>query len=256
MKPFEFTSYRHDGIVIKSSVRTSDEEYMVVAYKFLNKLMREFARLSKLAFQPQIGADNLSYMFSERRLDSVVLPALSTICKGLVLTELPVERKVSKDEVKSPHGRADYWCIFQDYTFVIEMKGSHDRYDCATIRENSIFKRWGTMVEQLRDISEQCRQMTENTKGVIRLGLHFISSWSPVAPEADDIKQYRRDAKKYANAFCLEIAKRHKKADYIPSFTAIWIIPDEMVNYWTDATYPGVLLIAKVFKPIPLKNNA
>ena len=37
---------------------------------------------------------DLPYAYSERRLDSVLLPALSKLCNGVVLTELPINRNL------------------------------------------------------------------------------------------------------------------------------------------------------------------
>ena len=251
MKPFEFKSFSVEESKVYYSVVQQDEDYQTVTNEFLKKLLKEFARLSMKSFRPRIGAANFAYMYSERRLDSVVLPALSNICDGVVLTELPVIRKKSKRKVKSEHGRADYWCIYKGYTFVIEMKGSRDRLDCPAVRENSIIKRWGTMIEQLIDIQETCENLEENTKGVIRLGLHFISSWSPAEPTQDEIEDYRTLAlNNHINAICNEIATRHRKPEYEPSFAALWQIPEKMVLYYEDVTYPGVMLIAKVFEPI------
>lgn len=250
MKPFEFKSFSVEESKVYYSVVQQDEDYQTVTNEFLKKLLKEFARLSMKSFRPRIGAANFAYMYSERRLDSVVLPALSNICDGVVLTELPVIRKKSKRKVKSEHGRADYWCIYKGYTFVIEMKGSRDRLDCSTVRENSVIKRWGTMIEQLIDIRETCEKLDDNTKGVIRLGLHFLSSWSPADPTQDEIVEYRSLALSNLNAICNEIATKHGKPEYEPSFAALWQIPEKMVLYYEDVTYPGVMLVAKVFEPI------
>ena len=109
MSPFEYNTYNNNDIKIRYSTRTSDEEYMVVAHKFLQKLMKEFARLSMKCFSVEYQAFNMPFYYSERRLDSVVLPALSNICDGIVLTELPVERKDRKtgEFIGSGYGRAD-----------------------------------------------------------------------------------------------------------------------------------------------------
>ena len=247
MIEFEYKTSHRDGVEIRHSVQSSDSDYATVANEFLIKLFREFALLSIKAYRPRIGAMNMPYMYSERRLDSVVLPALSKLCNGLVLTELPVVRKKSKRKVKSEHGRVDYWCIFKGYTFVVEMKGSHDRFDCETVRENSVVKRWGKMIEQLNDIEEECRNREEKTKGMIRLGLHFLSSWANKVVEPRLVDEYRDLCEGNMNVICDEIASRCKVPNSEPSFAATWIIPDEMV-YWDNATYPGVMLIAKIYE--------
>ena len=251
MKPLKYKTYSRNGIVIHYSEPTSKDAYMQVAHEFLQSLMKEFAELSMKSFRPRIGADNFPFMYSERRLDSVVLPALSNICDGVVLTELPVKRKKANNHVKSEHGRLDYWCIYGGYTFAIEMKGTHDRFDCDTIRENSVMKRWGKMIEQLKDVESECKAMTENTKGVIRLGLHFISSWANKEPNEELVDDYRENAQGYLRAFTEQISERYDdKPETNPSYAADWIIPDDMVYHWNNATYTGVMLYAKVFEPV------
>lgn len=254
MKPFEYKTYSREGIYINYSEATDDADYMKVAHQFLRSLMKEFAALSMKSFRPRIGADNLPYMYTERRLDSVVLPALSNICDGVVLTELPVKRKKANNHVKSEHGRLDYWCVYKGYTFAIEMKGTHARFDCDTVRENSVLKRWDKMIEQLKDVKSDCEKMTENTKGIIRLGLHFVSSWSPCEPNEEEVEKYRRGIKADLGRFCDKISERfNDDIEHNPSFAAAWVIPDDMVYWWIDVTYPGVMLFAKVLEPLEHK---
>ena len=83
MSPFEYNTYTEDDIKIRYSVRTSDEDYMRAAHRFLQKLMQEFARLSMKCYRPEYEAYKMPFSYSERRLDSVVLPALSNICDGM-----------------------------------------------------------------------------------------------------------------------------------------------------------------------------
>ena len=252
MDPFSFRTFSKDGIEIRSSIIDSKDEYMNVAYEILHRLLFQFAKLSMKAYRPRKNAYNLPYMYSERRLDSVVTPALSDICDGLVLTEMPAVRKKSKKRIKSKHGRVDYWCIFKGYTFVIEMKGSHDRFDCETVREYSLIRRWGKMIEQLNEVAEECELMEEKTKGVIRLGLHFVSSWSPKVFSNKRVEEYREGCDCDLNVICDSLATCCNTAGGAPTYAAVWLIPDKMV-YWKDATYPGVMLIAKAFEDIKHK---
>lgn len=260
MKPFAFKSYSNGDIKIRYSESISDDEYMKTAYSFLNKLMKEVARLTMKCFRPDIEADNLPYMHTEIRWDSVVLPALSKICDGLVLTELPVDRKESKTDENVRRGRIDYWCVYGGYSFVIEMKGSRALFmgNRVIARESSVIERWNTMIGQLNDIKEICHDMDEHTRGVIRLGLHFISSVAYVKPTEEIIRDYRRGIYNRLNDISTDIAKRHgNKADYTPSYAAAWLIPDDMITYWEnwEEVYPGVMLFAKVFKDIKHKNH-
>lgn len=249
---FQYNTYREDEIKIRYSVCTETDEYFTVAHAFLQKLVKEFARLGLKCYRPDLEAYNMPYMYSERRLDTLVLPALSSICNGLVLAEMPVERKDKKsgETIGSGHGRVDYWCIFRDYTFVIEMKGSKDRFNHSAIRQNSIINRWKSMVDQLEESEAECKNLTENTKGVIRLGLHFVTSFEEVEPTKEVIDGYRAAVDDYINAFNSDISSRTVGAKYNPSYAALWVLPEEMVFRFYDATYPGVMLLAKILKPV------
>jgi hypothetical protein len=259
MEPLVFNNYSWDGIKIHFSEPTDDKDYMVKAHEFLQKLMKEFARLSRLSYRPRLGAVYFPYIYTERRLDSVVLPALSYICDGVVLTELPVERKISPEDDSVHHGRVDYWCIYKGYTFVIEMKGTRAIFkgNIVNTREHSVKGRWRKMIEQLINVEEDCRNtLIENTKGIIRLGLHFITSVADIEPDWDDIAEYRETIDERMERMRRDIAKRFNyKLDYTPNFAAAWLIPDDMISSNPDATYPGVMLFAKVFEDLPHEND-
>ena len=60
-------------------------------------LMLEMAHLSLKFDNNRFDSFTPPYLYTERRLDSILLPALSKLCNGLVLTEMPVTR-VSYDE--------------------------------------------------------------------------------------------------------------------------------------------------------------
>ena len=253
MCPFEFNTYRSEDIKIIYSRNQSEDDYMIVAHAFLQKLMKEVARLSLKCYRRDYGVANMPYYYSERRLDSVVLPALSNICDGTVLAELPVERRDKKtgEIVGSGNGRADYWCIFRDYSFVIEMKGSWKRLDCKSIRKHSFVQRYAKMIEQLENIGDDCRTLPESTKGVIRIGLHFISPWANHEPDDELTAEYKSGIKQTLVDFYEKIHKTFHSTKFDPSYEAAWIVPDEIVNFCDDGTYPAVMLVAKVFKAIP-----
>jgi hypothetical protein len=259
MEPLVFNNYSWDGIKIHFSEPTDDKDYMVKAHEFLQKLMKEFARLSRLSYRPRLGAVYFPYIYTERRLDSVVLPALSYICDGVVLTELPVERKISPEDDSMHHGRVDYWCIYKGYTFVIEMKGTRAIFkgNKVNTREHSVKGRWRKMIEQLINVEEDCRNtLIENTKGIIRLGLHFITSVADIEPDWDDVAEYRDTIDERMERMRRDIARRFNyKLDFTPNFAAAWLIPDDMISSNPDATYPGVMLFAKVFEDLPHEND-
>ena len=255
MTEFDYNIYSWDGIKIHYSDPVCDDDYMEKAHDFLLKLMKEFARLSRMSFNRRIGAANFPYIYTERRLDSVVLPTLSNICNGVVLTELPVERTDSENKDSTHWGRVDYWCIYKGYTFVIEMKGTQAIFKGNKVkaREHSVKGRWRKMIEQLENAKDDCvNNLEERTKGIIRLGIHFITSVAYCEPDMEDVEEYRDTIDERLNIIRRDIARRFNyKQDYTPDFAAAWLIPDDMVMYLSSDTYPGVMLFAKVFEDLP-----
>lgn len=255
MSAFSYETISEGDIKIRRCVVKPESEYMEVAKDFLQKLMKEFARLSMNCYLPKYHACSMPHYYSERRLDSIVLPAISKICKGVVLTEYHVERrdKTTGELIGNGHGRADYWCIFRGYSFIIEMKGSLDRYDCDAVRQNSIVNRWGKMIQQLESSKLDCKESTERTKGTIRLGLHFVSSYAPAEPTKESIESYRSNIDDYMDAFHTRIHNEYHSAVSEPTYAATWLIPDRIIKAkdgYAGRTYPGVMLLAKVFKAI------
>lgn len=259
MSPFKYLTYSDsvEDIKIRYSARTSNDDYMVVAHKFLQKLMKEFARLAMKCYRPEYEAYNMPFCYSERRLDTVVLPALSNICDGIVLSEMPVQRVERKtgELIGSGLGRADYWCIYDEYTFVIEMKGSKARVGNYKIRKNSVVDRWGKMINQLETEKDECSNSLEKTKGIIRLGLHFLTSVDFKEPSQEKIEKYRRDINKRLDEIYVRLHKEYNSTKYDPSYIATWMLPDEIALQFSDETDYGVILIAKVFKDIKHKNH-
>lgn len=254
----KYKSFREGDIVIKYSERPNDEKYMQVAYTFLQKLMKEFARLSIKSHRPDLDSFMYPFLFSERRFDSVILPALFKICDGVVLNEVPVQRvdKEKSEVVGSGHGRNDFWCIFKGYTFIIEMKRSWDKVDGIVTKKTK--DRWKGMVEQLENSADECRSRTEITEGVIRLGLHFMTSYISKTPTEELVKEYRGSIKNSMDVFVDELCDGNISKVYTPSFAATWLLPDYMIfsdpdSEELDETEPGVMLFATIFKPIKHK---
>lgn len=109
----------------------SDDAYLA-AKRLLESLFFQLSKLSTKFCNEKYDFCDLPYTYTERRLDSVLLPALSKICDSLVLTELPVDRKLKGDLSK---GRIDYWCIFEGYSFIIELKQSYDDFGTDKTRK-------------------------------------------------------------------------------------------------------------------------
>ena len=204
---------------------------------------------------------DLPYSFSERTLDGVIVPVLSKLCDSIVLTELPTHRYSKKKnyEVEDSDGRIDYWCIYQNYTFVIEMKHGIDTYkqnDKRTKVRKTVSDEWRTMNIQLNSLEDEVMGYQEKTKGVIRLGLHFITSRTLMRPTKDIINGFRnKDNIKKTMARFSKIGLSFKKS--VPDLAICWNIPQSILEEYDKRTahegytYPGFWVIAKIIDPLP-----
>lgn len=148
-----------------------------IAQQFLTELHSEVARALLVYHSPLYNNYLMPYEVNERAMDAVVLPAISRLCGGMVMTELRVNRKekqVYKGRLETLHftGRADYWCIYKGYSFIIELKHQKE-----TIESNMCYagtrSTWNTMIKQLQAIADEVREYEDFTKGIIRIGIQF-----------------------------------------------------------------------------------
>ena len=198
---------------------------------------------------------DLPYSYTERRMDSVLLPALSKICDSLVMTEAPAYRHFhssNKFVGNDSYGRIDYWCIYKGYSFVIELK---QNYDCF-LTENTrvpLRKNWKKMNEQLFTLRDDIKQYTELTKGVIRIGLHIITSYSNKRPSNVLFENYKDNIPLIIDRLPAQVTKLDGKnyPSLKPNVLIGWIIPKKIVldeRAWE--TIPGIWAMAKVLPPI------
>ncbi len=91
--------YRHSKIDSQSflfSAKESNEEYYRVAYELTKKL---FVGMSKHALAFNSKKYNFyepPFLFRERQLDTLIMPVLNSLCKGLAFAEYPMTRNSRK----------------------------------------------------------------------------------------------------------------------------------------------------------------
>ena len=175
------------------------------------------------------------------------------------LQEMPTHRYSRKKnyEVEDSEGRIDYWCIYRNYTFVIEMKHGIDTYkqnDKRTKVRKTVSDEWRTMNKQLNSLEDEVLGYQEKTKGVIRLGLHFITSRTHMRPTKDIINGFRskENIKKTMTRFS-KIGLSFKNS--VPDLAICWNIPKSILEEYDERnehegyTYPGFWVIAKILNP-------
>ncbi len=222
----------------------AEKEYRKVALKFIDAIFQEFAKDSMRLFRPDIKLIDPPYQYSERTFDSVVLPALHRLCHGLVMAEYPIIR--SDHDVS---GRIDYWCIYEGYSFIIEMK----RTECCLgygPKKYRMVGRWRLMCDQLESAEDDVNVFEEHTEGVIPIGLHFVTAKGSADRwdyHGQRMMELCKDTlQEYADA----ISKPHTVDGQVrihkPSYVAGWIIPQKARRLGENETYPFVMLFGKV----------
>ena len=238
------------------STKESEEEYYQLSYELAKKLLIGMAKRSRVFCSKKYDFVDYPFTYRERQLDTILLPELADLCKGLAFAEYPVTRNSKKKghEVDDSKGRIDYWCIYKDYSFAIEVKHSYDNFHSNKTNYESLIQRWQTMnIDQLNNIKGELKGFGEKTKGIIRIALHFITSECGKEPSKEIINDYRSKEKEI-------LCRLHDDLKHVtePDFLSVWEIDDNMVleNDIDGRTYPGLILLSKFYKEIQHKGFA
>ena len=253
------TKIQNLNFVISSCPSDQGEDYNI-AYSFVKEVFCKVCKQSLLFSNSKYDIIEYPFLFRERQLDSVVLPIISSLCKGLVIAEYPIVRdsSIKGFEKKDSKGRIDYWCIYKDYSIVIEMKHSYDAFKTNLTNDERLIKRWETMtVSQLQDVRKNVRYFNEKTKGVIRIGLHFITPYCNRDGNMDDVDDYKCRQKEILTRLSKDVS-RCKPKTTTPNFLASWVLPNNKKYFEVPykGTYPGLLLIGKIFTAIAHEGSA
>lgn len=235
------------GLSFVEMEMVSEGENYRVAKELIENLFFDMAKLST-KYDNAIFCD-LPYTYSERRLDSVLLPALSKLCETKVLVEYPTTRQCAnrRFQVDESSGRIDYWCIYKNYSFIIELKHSFDCFTTDSTRERIVIEPWLKMHEQLQSIKQEVKDYEEATKGVVRLGLHIITSYSDKPPCNPLIKQFRDCIPETSDRLLKDLSKKYPSLK--PDLLICWKIPTKIVMD-DNQTFPGLWAVAKIYPAI------
>ena len=228
-KVMKFRHSTRESEIFLFSAKESDEEYYDVAYELTKNLFIGMAKRSLAFNSSKYEIYEPPFVFRERQLDTLIMPVLSTLCKGLAFAEYPMTRNSKKKglEIEDSQGRIDYWCIYKDYSVVIEVKHSYDNFETSCTNNERLLQRWRTMnIVQLENVKDDIKHYEEKTKGVIRLGLHFVTSQSSTNP-SDDI----REAYISQERVMLDRLYKDLKTVASPDFMSVWEIDKDMVYY-------------------------
>lgn len=232
---------------------TSEEDAQNIAFELVERLFSEMANQSVKLDSDEYGICDMPYLYSERRLDSVIMPALSKICNGLVHDEVSAERHNNSRKAarKKSQGRYDYWCIYKDYSFVIEVKQSFDGYIRNKTVKKATNELWKEMIIQLKTVKDDMKYYIEKTKKIIRLGIMFVTSYTDKPPCKEKLLQFNERIPKICSLY-FEGLGTHVQIPQ-PDMMMLWQIPDKIAlkkHHIYRGTFPGLWAIVKVFDPI------
>lgn len=229
-----------NGLTFREEIENKDFEGFSVAKKLVRNLFFDMSELCTHYCNNRFC--DMPYSYSERSLDSVLLPALSKLCNYMVWVEYPTERKLRGKAPKN--GRIDYVCIYQGYTFVIELKHGYDCFN-SDYTKSTVFKRWDEMTKQLNSVERYVKLFEESTKGVIRIGLQIVSSYSETLFGKAFIERFHKSIPRTFKQF---------KRDLKPDIMICWEIPEKTVKQ-DPCKIPGLWALAKIYDPLTHKGS-
>lgn len=243
-----------------SSCPSEAEDDIKIAHDFIKEVFCRVCKQSLLFSNSKYDIVEYPFLFRERQLDSVVLPVVSFLCKGLVIAEYPIVRdsSIKGFEKDNSRGRIDYWCIYKDYSLVIEMKHSYDAFRIKKTNDERLIKRWETMtISQLQDVRKEVKYFSEKTKGVIRIGLHFITPYSNRDGNMNDVADFECRQKEILKRLARDVCRRKPKIT-TPDFLASWVLPNDKKYFDVPykGTYPGLMLLGKIYSSIEHDGSA
>lgn len=98
--------------------------------------------------------------------------------------------------------------------------------------------------------SKDIKRYEENTKGVIKIRLHIVTSYSDKAPDNQLFLQFQDSIPMIFERMQKDLCKR--KTSLKPSLMICWKIPKSIVFY-CEHTYPGLWAFAKIYPVIKHK---
>ena len=215
--------------------------------RFLELLVIEVAKLSANYINETCEA---SFSFSERQSSSYLLPAISMLTKGVVLSESPINRKIAKTkkiEGKEYTGFLDYWCRYNGFDLAIEVKQDKISYNSGQLTQD-LKDHWTFMdKKQLKAINKELKDFAECCKGVIPLALHVIPIYE------------RKKGGKYEGKIerLLEIQSSiMNEVNPISNWSALISFSDDLVKTSVDEYshtkiyYPGLIFMCRINETI------
>lgn len=184
------------------------------------------------------------FMYTEKQLHTIITPAISDISDAFLL-ESSVNRKWTtiNNEMDDSHGWVDYWCLYKDYNYYMELKHGFVSYRSAIIRQ-SVKNEWEIACDQLNVINDEINEQKQYAKGIFKIVYHVL----PIYIGAKNKDNLEFDKEKMFNIQKIAIKGI---SDKVPAnWSCIWILDDELTDYYEFKfgceKYPAVLILSNV----------
>lgn len=265
------TIERRKGIklLVAECDKNADKAFYRTSSELLKELLANMASLALKYTEYVHVQGDAPYIYHERQLDGLIAPALSKICDGAILTECPISRvyNLRGYDASEGFGRFDYWCMYsrpsrnklKKSTFIIEVKHNYDNFTTDETRKELI-DNWRVMCDyQLTSVRDDAKNFIEPTKGVIRIGLLFVTSECRL-PKGKQIKDLMSQYEKKLPEVLERLQKdviTCKPKKMTANFVACWLPPQKHIEQVAKDTeiYPGLIMMGKIHEPIAHKGS-
>lgn len=198
--------------------------------------------------------DNVGYppfIYREKQLHTVLAPAIAELTNNTFLMESPATRNWSArdDKQSDSHGWVDYWCLYKNYDYYIELKHGFISLKGEKLRD-CVKQDWLKAFSQLEVLNDEIElQKQFSNKGIFKVILDFLPIYASSGNE-DKLLTISNDL---SLSFQEDIMKNI--ADGVSNIRAnwscLWIMDDDYKNevYPFDhgfEKYPAVLFLAHV----------
>lgn len=209
--------------------------------KFTGKLIEAFIKAASKYIEL---THETPFAYRERQLNSIFAPALSKVTSTF-FAEVPT-RRVNKKEKIDSHGWIDFWALYRNLDFFIELKHSFISYNGGTVNQETKY-RWDRALEQTQDCLSEL-ECSYGARGFLTVPFQIIPIYEVRKPDADSKALANPNAilDIYDN-FSREI---HKTSNY----SALWTLRENLVNnaYHESENsieyYPAVIFLTNFSK--------
>lgn len=219
----------------------TDDQGSRVIRDFLSQLAESFAKRSAKYMRL---VQESPFAYSERQSSSLLAPALSEISEAFLM-EFPTKRKDRKLDYDT-HGWIDFWALFRNIDFYIELKHSYLSYRGQSITSKTE-RRWKSVNQQVKDCKKDILT-TIDSRGFITLPIQIIPIYESRRENESSLA-----VKNHPDLLGIHEHVHHSLSPS-PNWSALWTINEDLVQnsfHYTEnglEYYPALLIVSRFDK--------